>query len=355
MLFLMDYGGWHRYCSCGLVMKENKDQRTEPPSKRKLERARRKGEVAVSRELAGAVGLILGGAALFLMLGGLVEELSGLAEHCFSTGSAGDWSAALRPLKKFVLAIGGAAALGGLVVLALQVGLRFRLKLQFSRLNPVKGFSRLFSRQRLVDLALMIGKLLTLVVVGLVFVAPLLAELLTSRAGGLEQEAGAAFSILVRAFAAFSMVILVWGFGDRFLQKRRHMKRMRMTKQEVQRERKEQEGDPVIRSERKRVHRQMIDGVGFAGLGRASVVVVNPTHIAVALAYQEEQDDAPWVVVSGRNEIALRIRGEASRKGIPVIEHVPLARSLISLEPGEEIPEDLYPAAAEVIRAVQER
>lgn len=336
-------------------MKESKEQRTEPPSKRKLERARKKGEVAVSRELAGAVGLILGGTAIFLMFGGLVRDLSGLAEHCFSTGSVDDWFAALQPLSRFVLTIGGAAALGCLVVLALQVGLRFRLKLQFSRLNPVKGFSRLFSRQRLVDLVLMIGKLLTLVVVGLAFVAPKLAELLTARAGGLEQEASMAVSIAVRTFAAFSLAILFWGFGDRFLQKRRHMKRMRMTKQEVQRERKEQEGDPVIRSERKKVHRQMAEGVGFAGLDRASVVVVNPTHIAVALAYQEEQDDAPWVVVSGRGDAALRIRGEASHKGIPVVEHVPLARSLISLDPGEEIPEDLYQAAAEVIRAVKER
>lgn len=336
-------------------MKASKDQRTEPPSKRKLEHAKRKGEVAVSRELAGAVGLILGGAAIFLMSGGLIRDLGGLAEHCFSTGSIDDWSAALRPLFRFILLAGGAAALGCLLVLALQVGLRFRLKLQFSRLNPVRGFSKLFSRQRLADLVLMIGKLLTLVAAGLIFVAPMLADLLTAPAGGLEQEAGAAVSIAVRTFTAFALAILLWGLGDRFLQKRRHIKRMRMTKQEVQRERKEQEGDPLIRSERKKVHRQMIDGVGFTGLGRASVVVVNPTHIAVALAYQEEQDDAPWVVVSGRGHSALRIRGEASRRGIPVVEHVPLARSLISLEPGEEIPEDLYPAAAEVIRAVQER
>lgn len=336
-------------------MKEDKEQRTEPPSKRKLERAKKKGEAAVSRELAGAVGLVLGGAAIFLMLKGVVGDLTQLAEHCFSSGSVDDWSTALRPLFKFVLTVGGAAALGCLLALALQVGLRFRLKLQFSRLNPVRGISRLFSRQRLVDLVLMIAKLLTLVAAGMVFVAPRLTELLTARTAGLEQQAGAAVSVAARTFAVFAAAILLWGLGDRFLQKRRHIKRMRMTKQEVRRERKEQEGDQVISSERKKLYRQMIDGVGFAGLGRASVVVVNPTHIAVALAYQEEQDHAPWVVVSGRDEIARRIRGEASRRGIPVVEHVPLARSLISLEPGEEIPEDLYPAAAEVIRAVQER
>lgn len=336
-------------------MKESQDQRTEPPSKRKLERAKKKGEVAVSRELAGAVGLISGGVAIFLIFGGLVGDLTQLAKHCFATGSIDLWSTALWSISGFVLKAGGAAALGCLLLLTLQVGLRFRLKLQFSRLNPVRGLSRLFSRQRLADLVLMIAKLATLTAVGLIFVAPMLADLLTAPACGLEREAGAAVSIAVRTFAALSLAILLWGLGDRFLQKRRHMRRMRMTKQEVQRERKEQEGDPVIRSERKKVHRQMIDGVGFAGLGRASVVVINPTHIAVALAYQEEQDAAPWVVVSGRGQAALRIRGEASRRGIPVVEHVPLARSLISLEPGEEIPEDLYPVAAEVIRAVQER
>lgn len=336
-------------------MEENKEQRTEPPSKRKLERAKKKGEVAVSRELAGAAGLLLGGAAIFLLLGGLVRDMTGLAEHCFSNGTVDDWSVALSPLKKFGLAIGAAAALGCLVVLALQVGLRFKLKLQFSRLNPVRGFSKLFSRQRLMDLVLMIAKLLTLVVVGLVFVTPKVAELLAARTGGLEQDTPAAVSIALRAFAVFTGAVLLWGFGDRFLQKHRHLKRMRMTKQEVRRERKEQDGDPVIRSQRKKLHRQMAEGVGFAGLNRASVVVVNPTHIAVALAYREDRDEAPWVVISGRDHIAFRIRGEASRLGIPVVEHVPLARSLISLEAGEEIPEELYPAAAEVIRAVQDR
>jgi len=212
----------------------------------------------------------------------------------------------------------------------------------------------LFSRQRLVDLVLMIAKLATLVAVCLCFVAPTLAELLTTRTSGLEQDAGIAVAVIVRAFVAFAAAIIFWGIGDRFLQKRRHMKRMRMTKQEVVRERKEQEGDPIIRSERKKIHMQMIDGVGLTGLGRANLVVVNPTHIAVALAYQEERDEAPWVVVSGCGEAALRIRTQASRRGIPVVEHVPLARSLINLEPGEEIPGDLYQAAAEVIRAVQE-
>jgi flagellar biosynthesis protein FlhB len=335
-------------------MQEQKDQKTEPPSKRKLDRARKKGEVAVSRELAGAVGLVLGGAAIFFCLGGLVEDLFALAVRCFGTPAVDDWSLVLVPLEKYLAVIGGAAAAGCLLVLALQAGLRFRLRLQFSRLNPVRGLSRLFGRQRLVDLGLMIAKLFTLAAVWLFLVAPSLADLLTTPADGLEQAAGIAVALVLRAFFTLAVAILLWGLADRFLQKRRYMKRMRMTKQEVLRERKEQEGDPILRSQRKKVHRQLIDGVGFAGLGQARVVVINPTHIAVALAYREERDEAPWVVASGRGRAALRIRGEASRRGVPVVEHVPLARSLISLEPGEEIPAELYRAAAEVIRTVQE-
>jgi type III secretion protein U len=334
-------------------MQDGKEHKTEPPSKRKLDRARKKGQMAVSRELSGAAGLILGGAAVFCCLGGLCEDLSALAIRCFEKPVVGNWSLVFEPLEKFIAAVGGASAGGCLLVLFLQVGLRFRLKVQFSRLNPVRGFSRLFSRQRLVDLALMIMKLSTLAVICLCCGVPFLSELLTNRTVGLEQEAAAAVSVTVRVFAACAAVILIWGIADRFVQKRRFLKRMRMTKQEVLRERKEQEGDPAVRSERKKVHRQMIDGVGLAGLGRASVVVVNPTHIAVALAYQEEQDEVPWVVVAGRGQAALRIRAEASRRGIPVVEHVPLARSLINLASGEEIPEDLYRAAAEVIRAVR--
>ncbi len=335
-------------------MRESKEQKTEPPSKKKLERARRKGEVAVSRELAGAVGLVLSGAAIFGFLGGLCGDLLGLAVRCFSKPVVEEWTRAFEPLEKFIALAGGAAAAGCLLVLFFQVGLRFRLKLQFSRLNPVRGFSRLFSRQRLVDLALMIAKLATLAVACLGCGVPYLAGLLAKRTSGLEQDAAAAVLIVVRVFAAAAAVALLWGIADRFVQKRRFLKRMRMTRQEVLREQKEQEGDPAVRSERKKVHRQMAAGVGLDGLGRASVVVVNPTRIAVALAYREEQDQAPWVVLSGRGRAALRIRTEASRLGIPVVEHVPLARSLIELDSGEEIPGDLYQAAAEVIRAVRE-
>lgn len=326
--------------------------RTEPPSKRKLRKAREKGEVAFSRELAGASALVGAWLALIVSGNSFARELSDFARRCFSGGEVFEWVGALSILLRFAGIVGGSAAAAGLIASVAQVGFGFRLRLDPSRLNLVKGIARLFRKERLVDLGLLVGRVAVLGIVGIWQAVPMLADVLERSDCGLVDLAAAGGVILVRTAGCLAAVALGLGVLDWVVQRRRHMGRLRMTREELLREHKEQEGDPHLRAERRRRHRVLLSGLG--SLRRASVVVVNPTRIAVALCYRAVEDDAPWVVASGFEELARRIRDEAARQGIPVVEHVPLAKALVILEPGDEIPATLYLAAAEVIRAVQE-
>ncbi|MET0402154.1 MAG: EscU/YscU/HrcU family type III secretion system export apparatus switch protein, partial [Cystobacter sp.] len=150
-------------------------------------------------------------------------------------------------------------------------------------------------------------------------------------------------------------VLVALGVGDYALARRRHVRELMMTREEVKREHKESEGDPRHKSHRRALQRQVAAGGPARGVGKASVVVVNPTHIAVALRYAPEECEAPYLVGKGREADALALRREAERLGVPVIRDVPLARGLVHYDVGEEIPEELYQAAAAVLRVSAER
>jgi flagellar biosynthesis protein FlhB len=335
-------------------MAEDKDRRTEPPSKRKLDQARKKGEVALSRELAGACAATAGVVALVLDAGRIAADLRLFLKACFSDPTPALWRAAVELLIQHTGIIGGAAALAALFALVVQVGLRFSMRLQFSRLNPVTGLGRMFNGKRFVDLLLLFGKLFVVVCIAWLAGVNRIAAFIGPGSRSLGETAGAGGRALLEIMSAMLVFALLGGVFDFWLQRRRFFRRMRMTRKEVADEHKEQEGDPGLKSERRRRHRQLLQGIGMASIKRARVVVVNPTHIAVALGYDGDQDEAPWVVAAGRGSRAMTIRMAASRLGIPIVEQVPLARALIALEPGQEIPEQFYEATAEIIRAIQD-
>jgi len=296
--------------------------------------------------------LVAGGACLVLGGGSFVSRLCELARHCFSSADPNHWTVAIWLVIKFVGLIGGAAALAAFLAMGVQVGFRFRLRFRFSKLNPVKGLARMFSRQRLLDLLLMLIKLGMLTSIGFWIGARAVGKIVTSDPVELDRLVAAALKILLIVQGGLASVVVSMGLMDFFLQRSRYRKRMRMTRKEVLDEHKEEDGDPHIKSERKRLHRQILQGGNLLGLSQARVVVVNPTHLAVALGYDAEHDEAPWVVTSGKGSQAAKIRNEANRMGIPIVQHVPLARALINVDAGSEIPEQLYKAAAEIIQAI---
>jgi len=177
------------------------------------------------------------------------------------------------------------------------------------------------------------------------------ATVLRGDGGSIGTLLGALGPVLMAA----AVLLVVLALGDYMLARRRHLQDLRMSHEEVKQEHKSAEGDPHHKAKRKAMHRQMASGGAARGVQKASVVVVNPTHIAVALRYDEAECDAPYIVAKAREEEALKIRKHAYSLGIPVVKDIPLARTLVHYDVGEEVPEELYQAAAAVLKVAQEQ
>jgi FlhB-like protein len=154
---------------------------------------------------------------------------------------------------------------------------------------------------------------------------------------------------------AAALIGLGLALVDLLVVQRAWRKRHRMSKDEVRREYREAEGDPEVRAQRKRAHQEALAGTIVNAVKEATVVIVNPTHLASALRYVEDEDQAPKLVAQGQGELARRIVEAARAYGIPCVEDVPIARALSELEIGDEIPEALYEAVAEILREVSAR
>lgn len=226
-----------------------------------------------------------------------------------------------------------------------------RLAPDLSRLNPISGLGRLFQLDRLFAVA---RSLLVMLVVGYLafrLVQSHMAALVdTIGAWPSAWALGARLSQKLLGYAILTSVAVA--VLDVIVIRRSWLSRLRMTRDEVKREHKEAEGDPKLRQERKRAHQQMLQGATLNAVKNATVVVVNPTHYATALFYSEEETDAPRVVAQGRDVIARQIIEAARAYGVPVVRDVSVARALDELQIGDEIPEVLYEAVAEILRQV---
>jgi type III secretion protein U len=225
---------------------------------------------------------------------------------------------------------------------------------KLERISPAAGLKRLFSVRPVIETA----KALLVAAVVVVLVWNEVRDAGPAALGAVWVEGTVGLSHLVARLAGLATriawVLLVLGVADYGLARARHLKDLMMTREEVKREYKESEGDPHHKAQRKALHRQFAQGGPARGVQKATAVVVNPTHIAVALRYDSQECEAPYLVAKGREADALALRREAQRRGISVIRDVSLARSLIHYDVGEQIPEELYQAAAVVLRVAME-
>lgn len=329
--------------------------RTEEPTPRRLREARRRGEVARSAELSGAVGLAAGLATVAIAGPTLGAELARAVRGGLSLAAAGsaDPLAVLRAAAGTVLRLALwpslAAFLAGGAAALLQAGFGLSpgaLAPRLERLDPVRGLARLVEPAQLARAGLSLLKAVALTLVLALWLRdhfPALAELPRVGPAALLRAAPALTGVALQLAGTF----LLAGLLDWALARRRHRRALRMTRDEVRRELKEDEGDPLHRAERRRRHRALLEAGPVA---RATVVVVNPTHVAVALRHDRTGEDAPRVVAKGTGLSAARIRSEARRAAVPIVRDVALARALHRLaEVGDEIPEELYEAAAAVL------
>ncbi|MBI5438537.1 MAG: flagellar type III secretion system protein FlhB [Nitrosomonadales bacterium] len=348
-------------------MAEDSDlEKTEQPSQRRLDQAREKGQVARSRELSTFVVLLAGGGTLWFMgapftrhmVKSLRDGLTIGRDLAFDTGliipRLYDLSLdALITFSPLLLAVMLAAVFSPLMLNGWLFSIE-ALQPQFSKMNPIPGLSRMFSRTSLVELVKAIGKS--------VLVGGIAAWVIWHNKGAVmalgSQSVAAAIPQMGNLVATCSMMIigamLLIVAIDVPFQLWDHNKKLMMTKEEVRQESKETEGDPMIKGRIRQLQREAARRRMMAEIPTADVVVTNPTHYAVALKYNDKKGmSAPVVVAKGSHLLALRIREIAEENHVPILEAPPLARALHKhTKLGESIPEALYTAVAEVLAYV---
>ena len=333
-------------------------EKTEQPTAKRMREARRKGQLPRSRMLTSSA-TTLGGLLGFIAFApdGFARLRDWTARLMLEQTAAGAWEEGAWVAARLCgPALGGALA-ASLAVSVATVGFELDARHaapKLERINPAAGLKRLFSVRPWVELgkALLVAALLGLIVWNEVeAVGP---DAL--RTAWLEGTRGMEFLFgrLAALVTRLAWVVLGCGVVDYALARRSHRRELMMTREEVKREHKESEGDPRHKGQRRALHRQLAQGGQARGVQKATAVIVNPTHIAVALRYDAGECDAPYLVAKGREQDALALKEEARRQGIPVLRDVPLARSLIHFDVGESIPEELYQAAAVVLRTAME-
>lgn len=339
----------------------DKSSKTEKPTPKRLREARERGQIAKSPDLAAWGGMLVATVLLQITVARGATAMQDLLESMGRVISDPSQAAATRFLGEAMTKAAFIAAplvlgllLVTIVVNLAQVGMKpstKRLKPDFKRLNLLKGVKRMFSPASLWELTKSVAKVSLLAVVAWPIASGLVRELANSGAS-VSYLAGATAQralVLVRDVSAVSLVIACVDYG---VQRRRVMKELMMTRHEVQEELKQSEGNPqmrgAIRSRQQAVSRnRMIRMVGMA-----DVVVVNPTHFAVALRYDPERG-APEVVAKGTDHVAARIRLEATRHGVPIVREPALARAIHgACEVGYLIPVAFYEAIAQLLAFV---
>ncbi|WP_372618637.1 flagellar biosynthesis protein FlhB [Falsiroseomonas sp.] len=334
--------------------------RSEAATPRRIERAREQGQVALSREAVGLGALLLGSLAGLLALPPLGLELLKAMRALLERShvlAMGDGAAALGWLAvKLIGAVAAAAALGATAATLVQTrGMVSASPLapRLDKVNPWAGLKRLASAESAAEFLRSLLKL-ALVCVALWFAMgdldALQAALHMPAGAMLEAASAAALRLMGAALAAFAMIALADLVWVRF----RHLRMLRMSRQELRDEVKESEGDPHLRARRRQIGETRARSRMMAEVPRAAVVITNPTHYAVALAYAGG-DAAPKVVAKGMDEMAARIRGAAEEAKVPLVSNPPLARALHRLALGAEIPAEHYQAVAEIIAFVWRR
>ncbi len=344
----------------------DQDEKTEEPSARRIEESRNKGEVASSKELSSV--LVLAGAALALVmsLSYIWETFEVYMEWLFNQDLAklyGDPQALQTLFEKSAMAMFKCAmpvmlatACVGVFVNVAQVGPLFAsevLKFDPTRINPINGIKRLFSMKSVVEALKGVLKFIFLLTIAYLF----MRDRLLSFNGFLHADFVSGFAygrdILLQLAFLLLLGLLVIGIGDFAYQKYSYRKKMMMTKEEAKREHKEQEGSPELRQRIKAIQREMSQKRMMADVPKADVIVTNPTHISIALKYDPETMVSPEILAKGADNVAFRIREIAKEQGIPLVENVPLARTLYkTVKVGHPVPREMYKAVAEVLAFV---
>lgn len=337
-------------------------EKTEAPTPQKEEKAREEGQIPRSRELTSVLMMVAGLAILWIGGDAMAGQLARIFSQSlnFDYATIGDDTQMLRHVGSLIRQAASALIpiMLGAVLVALSAplllgGVLFSTKslaFNFKKLDPISGLKRLFSAQSLAELFKAILKSVMVGIISTLFlihnwpkILHLISEAPIAALGdALELAVMCGFLIIIGLIpmVAFDVFWQVWS----------HIKKLRMSKQEIRDEHKQSEGDPHVKGRIRQQQRAIAQRRMMADVPKADVIVTNPTHYAVALRYDDKKMNAPKVLAKGAGEIALRIRELGAEHRVPILEAPPLARALFRhSEVGEHIPAALYAAVAEVL------
>jgi len=341
------------------------DDKTEPPTPRRREEARRRGQVARSQDLTASVLLLAGFLALALLGPGLWQTLLTVTR----AGLTGDSVVRLDDLLPFTGAVATESlrwlvpfllilVVATLAALLIQVGLLFTtqpLIPRLSKISPLKGLQRLFSIRSVMLGTVNIGKLMVVALVACLSLYGSASAIIHAVIFGHHEVFTLGAALMFQLGIRLSVALLILALLDFAWQRYRHERDLRMTKEEVKDELRSMEGDPHVRRRRREIQLRLAMQRLRRDVPKADVVVTNPTHVAVAIGYDAEAMVAPKVIAKGADLMAQRIRQIAIEFRIPIVQRPPLARALYeSVDVGEYVPERLYRAIAEILAYVYE-
>jgi len=342
-------------------------EKTEQPTPRRLQKAKQKGQVPQSQELASAATLI----ALVLMLAFLAPSLLQwfIVKIKSTYGRSGpidifsDSNAFIQfvnakivdsilIISPILVALLAASILAGVAI----SGFNFApaaIQLKWSAINPVSGLQRLVSARSLVHLVVSIAKLFFVFIIVWLYLQSKLDTIATLRWAWSAQIIAAIARIIFGLCVRVGIALLFIGIADAFYQKWKYLQELKMTRQEVKQERKDTEGLPELKSRIRRVQLQTSMKRFLQEVPKADVILVNPTHVAVALRYETKTMAAPVLVAKGADYLAEKITAIGRAYGVPIVRRPQLARTIYStVEPGSPVPETLYVAVAEVLAMI---
>ncbi|MEO5363022.1 MAG: flagellar biosynthesis protein FlhB [Magnetococcus sp. DMHC-8] len=343
----------------------DKESKTEDPTGKRLSDAREKGQVINSKEVSTAF-LFLSATALFHFQGGHLWSAMQTHMRFFFSGAIQDdltVGGLTRLLEGTIVSVLAELAPFFLILLVMGIAASvlqhgFLLSWEpiipsFSRINPVNGFTRMFSSRSLVELVKSTLKVLLISLAVYWALRNHMEQTLMLSATSLEEVVRSLGENTLAVMQTVTITFVAVALLDYGYQRHQFNEGLRMTKQEIKDEQKQMEGDPLIKGRIRQIQRELARRRMMEEVPKADVVITNPTHFAAALLYKQGEMRAPIVTAKGRGEIAARIRAVAQEKGVPIVENPPLARVLYKdVELGHPIPQDLFKAVAEVLAYV---
>jgi flagellar biosynthetic protein FlhB len=341
---------------------QDESQKTEEPTQKKLDDARDKGQVAVSREVNHWF-MILAGTIMVMMLlpsamadFGLVFTKFLEQPHLISIDLVAmkdllreTWQESVMAMLPMLVLFVLAAIAAGLIQNGLIISTE-QMKPKLEKISLGKGIKRLFSMKSIAEFVKGVAKLVIVAAVAVAIVWPAFSGFERLPTMEMMGWVGEMHDLTIRLLIGVLAIVSLIAVLDYLFQKMQHLKQMRMSRQDIKDEMKQSEGDPQVRGRLRQIRRERAQQRMMQAVPEASVVIANPTHYSIALKYELNDMSAPVVLAKGIDAVALRIREVAEENNIPVVRNIALARALYAgAEIGDEIPTEHFKAVAEII------